>query len=285
MERLLTKEEINEIKAEFEIEREFLSDFSRKIYKSSYPITEILSISSKNLIMIKGNSDTGYDHIRERHNFFTTKIYTKKKQNGEIGFQNQSKFPNNIAPIDFLKIANDIYSPENEVIDNLNEGAKYFDLYLSSVTFPDFEKPESVRLLVYKNTKIIHSLFPVRDTFSRKIKQINNFPFRRDKVEVEFFRNDTFIQVRIPYVDVNEKLWYSIFIDKDFIENIEKWRILIFLGHHISKYSIDYHEQSAIKLNLYKSFYQYSDLRITERFIKDFDEKFKSGLINLPEDN
>lgn len=283
MERILTNEEISIVNEEFQKNSIYRHSSLRKMYREDFPLTEILSVSEKNnLIMIKGNSDTGYDHIRERHNFFTTNIYTKTKENGEIGFQNPSKFPSNLAPMNFLKIADEIFLPINEVKDNKNEGSIFFDLYVSNVILPNIEKPEPVRLLLYKNTKIIHTLFPIRDTFSRKIKRIDNFLYHRDVVDIEYFNNDSLLQIRIPYVDVHKKLWYAIFVEKNFTEDIENWSILVFLGNHISKYKIDYLQQRLIKFNLYRSSYQYADLRTVEKYIKEFDEKFKAGMIEIP---
>ncbi|WP_299781257.1 hypothetical protein [uncultured Formosa sp.] len=283
MERLLTSLEIESINSEYRTNPIYRYYIGRKMYREAYPITEILSVSDKtNLIMVKGNSDTGYDHIRERHNFFTTEVYTVKEKSGHHRFQHPNKFPPNIAPIDFIRIADSIYHPQNEIIENEHSGAQFFDLYRASIIFPGYDKPESVNLLIYKNTKIIHTLYPKRDAFERKIKKIKGFLFHRDKVEIEFSGNNKYLQIRIPYINVNRKLWYAIFIDKDFNTNIEYWSILVFLGHHISKYKIDYVQQSLVKSNLYRATYQYADLRVAESFIKDFDEKLKKGTVTLP---
>ncbi|MGB6268279.1 MAG: hypothetical protein WBF67_04650, partial [Olleya sp.] len=184
--------------------------------------------------------------------------------------------------VDFVRIADSIYHPQNEIKDNEHSGAEFFDLYRASITFPDYDKPEPVNLLIYKNTKIIHTLYPKRDTFERKIKKAKGFLFHRDKVEIEYSVNERYLQIRIPYISFNRKLWYALFIDKDFKKNIEYWSILVFLGHHISKYKIDYIEQPLVKSNLYRATYQYADLRVVERFIKDFDEKLKKGIVTLP---
>lgn len=285
MERLLTSEEIEKIKYVYNTDPIYRYPQIRKMYKESFSITEILTTSPKGLIMIKGNTYTGYDHICERHNFFTTKIFTKINENKINKFQNQSRFPNTISPIDFINIADSIFQSDNLIQDNKNEGAKHFDLYESIFKFPEIDSPEKIRLVLYKNTKIIHTLYPVRDTFTRKIKLLKNFLYRHDEIDVEHLNNSTHIRITIPYIDVNKKLWYAILIEKDFIQMIEKWRILIFFGNYISKYSIDYLQQPAVKNNFYKEIYQYADLREVEKFIKKIDEKFKAGLVQLPEDD
>jgi hypothetical protein len=288
MERNLTSEEISIINKEFRTNPNYRIYNLRKLYREDFPMTEILSVSNKNdLIMIKGNSDTGYDHIRERHSFYTTKIYTKTKgsENLEKSFTKPSCFSPNTAPIDYIKIADDIYNPDNRIVDNQNEGAEYFDLYIANVIFPDSEKVEPVKLLIYKDTKIIHTMYPQRDTFSRKIKQLNNFPFRRGVVEVKYLSNDLFIRINIPYENVENQLWYGINIDKDFRTNIEKWYILVFHGDCISKYSIDIIEQPVRQYPFYKSKFQHGDLREIEKIIKDIDDQFNSGTIILPNKN
>lgn len=286
MERNLTSEEISIINKEFRTNSNYRFYGLRKLYREDFPITEILSVSDKNdLIMIKGNSDTGYDHIRERHNFFTTNIYTKNKEgseNLEKTFQKPNYFSPNTAPKDFIKIADEIYDPINRVLDNKNDGAKYFDLYIANVVFPDLDKPEPVKLLVYKDTKIIHTMYPSRDIFTRKIKRLNDFPYRRDVVEVKYLSNDLFLIINIPYINVDNELWYGINIEKDFRKKTEKWYILVFHGHYISKYRIDILEQPLVKFKLYRSTYQHGDLREIEKHIKTIDEQFNSGKIMLP---
>lgn len=282
MERLLTPEEILNVNTDFKTNPIYRIYNLRKWYREDFPITEILSVSEKSdLIMIKGNSDTGFDHISERHNFFSLKIYTKEKEINNVMEKKfadlPSKFPPNLAPKDFVKIADEIFSPNNEIKDNENPGSKYFDLYIATVNFPNIEKPEPVKLLIYKNTKIIHTMYPSRDTFSRKIKILKNFPFRRDVVFLKYFNNDTLLQINIPYVDVNGYLWYSIHIEKNFITNFEKWSILTFHGHNVSKYKIDIIEQQLVKFNLYRSTYQHGDLRKIEKHIMEIDNQFRNG--------
>lgn len=278
LEKTLSKNDITEIEYEAQTNPVFRYYGIRVAYRNDFPQNKILRISdNKNLILIKGNTDTGYDHIIERHNFWSTKIYTKI-ENNQIVFQNQSRFPKDQYPLLFIKIAEEIYTEENYVKDNSHPEAEKYDLYIGNYSF-DSIKSEKVKLLIYKGTKIIHSLFPKSDSHNQK--RIKNFQFTRGKVELN--KNEVYI----PYLDIELKVKFAILIEKDFEKNTENINIITYdledyRYHYIQKIGI----RKLIKFNSEKSeitTYQFTDLRPIERKIKELNDKLESGEIKLPE--
>ena len=78
LEKTLSKSDITEIEHEAQTNPIFRYYGIRVPYNKDLPQNKILRISdNKNLILIKGNTDTGYEHIVGRHTFWSTKIYTK----------------------------------------------------------------------------------------------------------------------------------------------------------------------------------------------------------------
>lgn len=117
------------------------------------------------LILVYGNEWTGYKHIQERHCITSRKPYW----NNNI-INNPTKFNSNIAPISYLYIASHIFKPENINYEK-NKKPDTFDLYIGSYKHT-FETEIQYKLIVYKNSKVIHTLF-VDD---------NKKPFNKKKV-------------------------------------------------------------------------------------------------------
>ena len=135
---------------------------------SKLQIRDVVCVSDKNLILTKGNSYTAYQHIKERHHYWSINIYPKGK-----GFGAQSKFPEGIAPIDFIKIADQIYSEENFIENNEHKDSDKFEKYLGKYTFPNNDV-DTINLILYKGTKIIHSLYPQNNKYN-KLKNREKF--------------------------------------------------------------------------------------------------------------
>lgn len=223
MEQLLSIQDIKEILSNNRENPVFKYYGVRLVSTDKHSFKEVIAISDKhNLILIKGNEDTGNEHIRERHNFWSTKKYIVPDDNGGLRFQNQSRFPMGVAPIDYLKIADEIYSKENLIENNAHVMAEQFDLYIGEYLFDKLEK-EKVKLLLYKGTKIVHSLFLARDSYNQK--RAKKFPFARGKVK--FGMKKGIEETFIPYYDVATKLRYGISIEKYPSEDIEHIYLLI----------------------------------------------------------
>ncbi|MFG4003447.1 hypothetical protein [Flavobacterium aquidurense] len=283
MEQLLSREDIEEILCNDTDNPVFKYYGLRLMSTDKHSFKEVIAISDKhNLILIKGNEDTGNEHIRERHNFWSTKKYVVPDENGGFRFQNQSRFPMGVAPIDYLKIADEIYSKENLIENNSHVMAEQFDLYIGAYLFDKTDK-EKVKLLLYKGTKIVHSLFLARDSYNQK--RAKKFPFARGKVEFRIKKGveETFI----PYYDVRTKLRYGISIEKYASEDIEHIYLLIFNPK-------DYSHNNFIKLLERKLTYfqtkkheevtyQFNDLSEVERYIMDIDYGIENGYLKLGE--
>jgi hypothetical protein len=277
LEKTLSKNDITEIEYEAQTNLIFRYYGIRVAYRNDFPQNKILRVSdNENLILIKGNSDTGYDHIIQRHNFWSTEIYTKT-ENNQVVFQNQSRFPKDQYPLLFIKIAEEIFREENYIKDNTHPEAEKYDLYIGDYSF-DSIKLEKVKLLIYKGTKIIHSLFPKSDSYNPK--RVKNFQFTRGKVELN--KNEVYI----PYLDIELKLKFAILIEKDFEKDTENINIITYdldyRYHYIQQIGI----RKLIKFNSAKSeikTYQLTNLRPIERKIKEINDKLESGEIKLPE--
>lgn len=181
---------------------------------------EVISISNKGLILIKGNELTGYIHIKERHLFWSPQVY----RIGEV-FQAQSKFPKSIAPIDFLKIANHIFCQENFIENNEHPDSDKFDKYCGLYSLENNE-PEKINLILYKNSKVIHSLYPQSKKYNERRNRIK-YPYSRGEVKVSTDFKCRVIKIEVPYFAKGGILKYVLLIEKFYEKDIEEWRILI----------------------------------------------------------
>lgn len=239
--------------------------------------TDVIVLSyKKDLIMIRGNDDTGLEHIRARHNFWSRRAYTVENPNESKRIQNQSKFPEDITLFDELRIAEEIYRPENLVIDNPHKMAEKFDLYVGESVFDKNEK-EKVKLLLYKGTKILHTLFPVNAKYSRK--KLKNFPFYRGKVEVFKHPTTGIKQVMIPYHNLDKEHCYGIFIEKFEDENKEIISLVTCIndGNNFRKRELIEREMTYFETDTHERItYQYTDLREVEKLILE-TENYKNS--------
>jgi hypothetical protein len=145
---------------------------------------------------VNGNDWTGRVHIDKRHSLTSRLPYWDKNQ--KIG--NPTKFGLQIAPVHYIDLADKIYCPEN-LCNEKNNRPELFDIYIGEVKFlrlPEYE----YTLVLYKNTKILHTLF----------LSSNSRPFNKKKVLnwrqgwTSFTHNlATGIETyKIPYFDHND---------------------------------------------------------------------------------
>ena len=150
MEDLLNKKEIDNILIEVKKDN-YAND---KVFHLGRHKTSIINHSKQTgLILIKGNTDTGYDHIINRHSLMSRIPYWNRE--GNLG--NKSKFRIENTPIDYIRIANEIFTINN-LNCSINHRPDKFDLYIGEYIHFDSKKIK-YRLLTYKNTGIIHNLF------------------------------------------------------------------------------------------------------------------------------
>ncbi|RZM23493.1 MAG: hypothetical protein EOO88_25955 [Pedobacter sp.] len=120
--------------------------------------TTIFCVSiEKGLILAQGNEFTGTNHIRTRHRFGRQEW--KEGESEEI--DRASQFSLAVAPIDYMSIAESIYEKKN-LKPSLNGNLDQFEVYEGKHTHQDGQRI-TYRLVVYKGTPVIHTLFPVSD--------------------------------------------------------------------------------------------------------------------------
>ncbi|AEA44123.1 hypothetical protein [Fluviicola taffensis] len=221
MEKLLSKIDLSKI------ERDFSNDFDKYIgaviFTGESDETTIRAVSSENhLIFVEGNGDTGYGHLRDRHNFFSFKNYWLQNEDKKFKLDNPSKFhPNMIPIIDFVKIADAIYTNENKNTAK-NKRPDFFDLYTGTYCFEG--STEKYHLLTYKDSKVVHTLFPDKKRHNRKIRLEYGKGIVSTKLKVPPGYND----LLVPYLDSHDVVAYSILIRKFYSEKIER----IFIQKH-----------------------------------------------------
>lgn len=275
LEKLLTKEEIRRIKHEAATEEAFRYSGMSIIDKPSYDYTKVLKVSDvNNLILIKGNKDTGYLHIRMRHNYWSTEIYPLEKS-----FQLPSTFPKDVQPRFFIGIADSIFSFGKLIEDNSHKGDDKFDLYVGNYFFEPEQKEEEVRLLLYKGTKIIHTLFVVSSRYNKKKKiKLKDFNFARGKVVI-YKANPAIKFVFIPYLDLNMKLKHTLIVEKHLLHEKEFLKIHSYDDHEnlINAVVIGYRDIIKFKGDTSERItYQHSDLRSIERIITEIDKNLNN---------
>ncbi len=130
----------------------------------------ILTVSKQNnLIFTEGNKDTGFTHLRNRHNYFSYINYWKLDDVGLNKLDKPSKFHPKMMPIiDFVKIADHIYDPENKNITR-NSKPNSFDKYTGEYIY-DTNHTETYHLILYKDTKVVHTMFPQSKKMNSKIR-------------------------------------------------------------------------------------------------------------------
>lgn len=244
--------------------------------------TEIFAYSPKNkLILIKGNEHTGHKHIRLRHNFWSIKPYIIEDKEKNIKFQKPSRFPRNTGVLEELKIADLLYSKENLVKNNIHSDSSLFDLYEGEITLEN-NKKEKGRLLLYKNTKIIHTLFLLSNRHNKK--KIKGFPFQREKVQLKSFRNKNKREVFVPYVDTKGKLVYGLVFTLFVSKSIELQKLIIICDDEIHSKEIEL-GQREVKVHENNTtdeiIYQHADLREFERIILKIENELITGKSKL----
>lgn len=177
----------------------------------------IIAVSPRNLIHFYGNEDTGWEHIQSRHSYYSEKMYFGKGATGD-----PSKFTSKSIPIyDFVNVADDIYM-QGVVDEKEHPDAMLFVKYVGQSTrYTDSTGvPKDFVLILYRGTKIVHSLFPKKHLESGILKR--NLPdLARGKNLIQGCwhpASHTFT-VTLPYLNENGIVRYIIIIPVNLTED------------------------------------------------------------------
>lgn len=233
----------------------------------------IVSITdNNNLILIKGHRYTGYIHIKMRHNFWNENV-SWRKENNNLFVDNPTPFPKEIPPMYFTRIADEVYSPDNLVTSK--DGGK-FEFYEGVCSM--YSTTHKYRLLVYKDTRIIHTLYPLDNNLKKP--KTKGFNFARGEVTIQNLPKYHSRLISIPYYNSNLEYKYVISIGKHYDTNIESIYILV-LGENRKK--LEKHFVGELPLKVYPypdkeaKYYQYLDMTSIENIIKQLDRELNKA--------
>lgn len=238
--------------------------------------TSILKLSQQNgLILIRGNKDTGFEHIRIRHEYFS-QVPFWKENDGQVYLDSPTRLsPNSVPIMDYVKIADSLYLPKNI---NL-KGCKHpdlYDMYSGEIEYKGGN--HFFNLLLYKETKIIHTLYP-KNTIEKKEKP-KNFHFFRGTVTGQHDLTRNVLEMQIPYMDSQNRIAYLVKLYTDYHINIQT----IVVEFTDTKGRERFAEIGKKPINIEQSLgflilhYQVADLRDIEECIKNIDKQMKSEI-------
>lgn len=161
IEDLLTKQEIRNILTGVENNPQLRIPNVITLLKCGRDLATIMWVSSNSgLIWIKGNGDTGLEHISNRHSWNSTCRYWRSDRKDKL--DNPSRFQIGAYPIKhFSRIAEDIYQ-EGNINNEKNKKPELFEIYDGLSSYDDESEKTTFRLIVYKDTKIVHTLIPLK---------------------------------------------------------------------------------------------------------------------------
>lgn len=220
LEILFTCEELNSIEDYVAKNPQLRDPMLMNITK--HPI-EVVKVSPEyGLIFAKGNKFTGFDHIHQRHEQWTSvpKWLESKDENGNVNIrlQNQGLFRKDSIPFfDYCKIAESIYKKENLNCEK-NKRPELFEMYSGEHTHKD-GIASKYNLIVYKNTKIVHTLYPQSN--KNNPRRVKGFNYSRGGVSGSWDVMNSSVMIKIPYLDHNEITKYILIIRRLLHENIE----------------------------------------------------------------
>ncbi|WP_340155509.1 hypothetical protein [uncultured Winogradskyella sp.] len=215
IEQLFTKEQLKKITKVTKTDLSYIGGFT---LDGTATETSILTVSKKeNLIFTEGNEDTGFSHLGNRHNYFSYINYWTSNDVGISKLDKPSKFHPKMMPIlDFVKIADDIYKPENKNITK-NSRPDTFDKYTGEYIYENDHK-ETYHLLLYKDTKIVHTMFPQSKKKNQKARTKYGKGIVTVSTKIPEFTHD----LLVPYENSKHIPVYSILIRKYLAELKER---------------------------------------------------------------
>ena len=168
---------------------------------------EIMKVSYQTgLIHISGNSETGWQHILDRHNIGSCENYF-----GNIS--NPTKFSRKVTPIkDFVNIADDVYLNGTVDTKEHEESARFIKISgLSTLYSGSTGEPKKFHLILYRNTKIVHSLFPDKSIDGKiKPRKIRELARVKDKIEIQHRIVSPEYIAKVPYENEDKIIFFEI---------------------------------------------------------------------------
>jgi len=248
---------------------------------TKYP-TDIVKLSPiQGLIFAKGNEYTGFDHIHQRHERWTSKpkwIESKDNQgNIDIRLQNQGLFRDDSIPFfDYCNISESVYKKEN-LNSEKNKRPELFEMYTGEHTHKDGIISQ-YNLLVYKGTKVVHTLFPQSN--KNNPKRVNGFKYTRGGVSGSWDIMNSVIMINIPYLNHQEIVKYILIIRRILYKNTEivivqvndkagnPWKSVILGERNIDSQN---YKDGLNQIELMRL--QYADLRGLEKMILEIEKQ------------
>lgn len=217
MEKLLSTEELDEISKESInfpiIEHPYLL-IGPKTYK-----TIIGKSPKKGSIMVFGNDDTGFQHINIRHGYRDAYDQWKKENPDEL--DDPTCFPKGeFLAFNWANIVDEIFENDNINIEN-NKYENVFDLYIGNYIHE--ENQHDCYLLLYRNTKIIHTLYlKLKNKIYNKSKP-KGFHFIKGKITCTIDFEKNFELLIIPYLDNKNEKRFQIEVTRFGMTQQEEW--------------------------------------------------------------
>lgn len=271
MERLFSQEQLLAIQTEAESGLEKYL-YGHVIDGEATEISIVIISRTRQLIFVEGNGYSGYNHLKDRHSYFSHKNYWTINDDNEYKVDNQSKFNPRIMPMaDYIKIADTIFCKENKNITR-NHRPDLFDKYSGYCNYSDNET-EKFHLLTYKDTKIVHTLFPDTKKHNKKI----TCRFEKGIISTKLNFPEAINDLLVPYKNKNGITAYSILYRKNYSEKIE--RVIIqkhneageVCNHYILAFRnfddfVKFEREDMYSL-------QYGDLSALEQIINQIDDQ------------
>jgi len=217
------------------------------------------------LIFPEGNDYTGYKHLRERHSQHVYKNYWITTHEGQVKLDRPSKFHPDIVPIHYSAIADAVFSSENKNVTK-NHRPELFDKYTGFYAHKA-NQPEKYHLLTYKDTRIIHTMYP--DKKKHNLKEVAKFG--KGHVWQSQILVKNYADLIVPYEDQMGIIKYSILLRRFYTEQVERIYIREHDENGDSEYLIFLGERKINDFNRFDhtimSSFQHRDLIDYERII------------------
>ena len=227
------------------------------------------------LIFVSGNEYTGIEHITARHNYFSLKrtwqhpAASNEKQ--KYILDDPSRFrPGWGTVYNYVAIADAVYV-QGVRDDAGNKRPELFDKYLGEFTYPN-STTEKHTLLLYKDTKIVHTLYPLERIHNRA--KLRGFHFSRGATSASQDMMFCTTTVKMPYYDHANKVRYSVEI---IFDSHKRTQEVVLWAHDKNEKPTQClalgsqpHPGIAIGAGVdAMHVVQYGDLRFVEQLIKD----------------
>jgi len=272
MNKLLTKEEIQLILTEAKNNPQWQIPTVMNFVNNRNK-TNIITISpAQGIIIINGDSHTGFNHIKERHDYWSIHSYFKQHQ-GDLKVDNPSKFGKKSIPIiDYQDIIDQLYNSDNLDIEK-NKRPEVFDLYRGIVTNEN-NGSENYTMLLYKDTKILHTLFPKSKKNNETKKETKTLKYAKGKVQCRLhFKPFVVVVISIPYRDNKGVAHYSFEIIREYEKKIEIAMVRdLKIEGFFEVYTVPLEEKfDQNKLDMEIKDFRFNNLTKIEKFIKKYD--------------